>query len=118
MNKFNKKTLVISGFPGIGKSHFFRKNKDKVVLDSDSSKFSWIEKGIRHPDFPNNYIKYIKENLAYINPLGVGKADIILVSSHKNVRDALVENDIPFTLVYPSRDIKEEYLQRYKDRGE
>lgn len=112
-----KNTLIISGFPGIGKSHFYRKNKKegKIVLDSDSSKFSWIkdENGNntkeRDPNFPNNYIKYIKEN--------IGKADIILVSSHKNVRDALVENDIPFTLVYPHREIKEEYLQRYKDRG-
>jgi len=106
-----KDTLVISGFPGIGKSHFFRKNEKegKSVLDSDSSLFSWIEKGVRHPDFPNNYIKHIKENL--------GKSDIILVSSHKNVRDDLVENNIPFTLVYPSRSIKEEYLQRYIDRG-
>lgn len=36
----DKDTMVISGFPGIGKSYFFRKNKDKIVLDSDSSKFS------------------------------------------------------------------------------
>lgn len=106
-----KETIVISGFPGIGKSHFFRimKNSDKKVLDSDSSLFSWIEKGVRNPDFPNNYMKHIKENL--------GKADIILVSSHDIVRDALVKNNIPFTLVYPSREIKEEFINRYKQRG-
>jgi len=104
-----KDTLIISGFPGIGKSHFFKKNKDKIILDSDSSKFSWIKKGVRNPDFPNNYINHIKNN--------IGKADIIMVSSHKAVRDALVNNGIKFTLVYPSREIKDEYLQRYKNRG-
>ena len=103
------KTLVISAFPGCGKTHFFNNNKDKIILDSDSSLFSWIEKGVRNPDFPENYIKHIKNN--------IGKVDIILVSSHKVVRDALVENGIEFTLVYPSRDIKKSYIQRYIDRG-
>lgn len=99
---FRKQTLVISAFPGCGKSHFFRNNKDMEVLDSDSSKFDKAH-------FPQNYIEHIKSNL--------GKVDIIMVSSHKEVRDALVENGIPFILVYPSPEIKEEYIQRYIDRG-
>lgn len=69
---FEKQTLVISAFPGCGKSHFFRENKDKEVLDSDSSKFDKTH-------FPQNYIEHIKSNL--------GKVDIIMVSSHKEVRD-------------------------------
>jgi hypothetical protein len=99
---FEKQTLVISAFPGCGKSHFFRENKDKEVLDSDSSKFDKTH-------FPQNYIEHIKSNL--------GKVDIIMVSSHKEVRDELVKNRIPFTLVYPSPEIKKEYIQRYIDRG-
>jgi hypothetical protein len=98
------KTKVISGFPGIGKSHFKNEVGGKV-LDSDSSLFSWESEGVRHPDFPNNYIKHIQEN--------IGKADIILVSSHDNVRKALVDAGIEFTLVYPSRHLKEEYMYRY-----
>jgi hypothetical protein len=43
--------------------------------------------------------------------------DKILVSSHKDVRDALVKKGIPYVLVYPNRDIKDEYIKRYKDRG-
>lgn len=95
-------TMVISAFPGCGKSHYFRNNSDKIVLDSDSSTFD-------KSDFPRNYIQHIKSNL--------GMADIIMVSSHKEVRDALVENEIEFTLVYPESDIKEDYIQRYIDRG-
>jgi wyosine [tRNA(Phe)-imidazoG37] synthetase (radical SAM superfamily) len=71
-------------------------------LDSDSSKFDKSE-------FPQNYIKHIKDNL--------GKADVILVSSHKEVREALVDNQIQFTLVYPEVSNKDEYIQRYIDRG-
>jgi hypothetical protein len=33
------------------------------------------------------------------------------------VRDALLKKGIPFVLVYPNREIKDEYIQRYKDRG-
>jgi len=39
------------------------------------------------------------------------------VSSHNIVRDELVKNDIPFVLIYPNRNIKEEYINRYKNRG-
>lgn len=95
-------TLVVSAFPGCGKSHLFRNKGDKKILDSDSSTFDKSQ-------FPENYINHIKSN--------IGDADIILVSSHKEVRDALQNQGIEFTLVYPSRDIKEEYIQRYIDRG-
>ncbi len=95
-------TLVVSAFPGCGKSHLFRNKGEKKILDSDSSTFDKSE-------FPQNYIEHIKSN--------IGQADIILVSSHKVVRDALVNESISFTLVYPSRDIKDEYIQRYVDRG-
>lgn len=104
----NRQTKVIAGFPGVGKS-VLTKNSHSIVLDSDSSNFSWIEKGVRNPDFPNNYIRHIKEN--------IGKADYILVSSHDNVREALEQNKINYTLVYPDAILKEEYIQRYKERG-
>ena len=94
-------TKVISAFPGTGKSYCFQ-NSDKKVLDSDSSTFD-------KKYFPDNYIKHIKDN--------IGKVDIIFVSSHKEVRDALVENGISYILVYPDKSLKDEYIERYKDRG-
>lgn len=99
---------VISGFPGIGKT-FYKENSELNVLDSDSSKFSWIEKGVRNPEFPKNYIDHIKSNMY--------KVDMILVSTHKVVRDALVDNNIKFLLVYPEIELKEEYLERFRNRG-
>jgi hypothetical protein len=74
------------------------------VLDSDSSKFD-------KKHFPGTYLDHIERSLEDPN------VDKILVSSHKDVRDGLVRRKIPFVLVYPERTIKEEYIQRYKDRG-
>lgn len=110
----NKKSIIISAFPAVGKSYLYD-NQDKLnikVSDSDSSKFSWIPNTTpkeRNPDFPNNYIQHIKDIK--------GKYDLILVSSHKNVRDSLIENNLPFIIVYPSKELKEEYMKRYKQRG-
>ncbi len=101
-NEHSKTTLVVSAFPGCGKSHLFRNKGERKILDSDSSTFD-------KSNFPQNYIEHIKSNL--------GNVDLILVSSHKEVREALVDNGIEFTLVYPDNNIKEEYIKRYVDRG-
>ena len=93
-------TMLCAGFPAVGKSYFYNHSKLKV-LDSDSSKF---DKAF----FPKNYIDHIKANL--------GKVDIILISSHEVVRDALVKEGLDFTLVYPNIDLKQEFIERYKQR--
>lgn len=107
------RTKIISGFPGIGKTEFYKKHSD-TCLDSDSSNFSWsideVNVKIRNPNFPQNYIDHLKEN--------IGKYEWILVSSHKEVRDALLDNCIFFYLVYPSNSLKYVYLERYKNRGD
>jgi hypothetical protein len=106
------RTKIISAFPGVGKTTFHKKNKE-TTLDSDSSKFSWIinenNEKIRNPNFPNNYINHIKEN--------IGKYEFIFVSSHKEVRDLLLDNCIFFYLVYPNSRRKEEFIERYRNRG-
>ena len=96
-------TKVYSAFPGCGKTTYFN-TTNRNVLDSDSSKFD-------KKHFPDNYIDHIERNVW--DP----KVNKILVSSHKDVRDALLKRGIPFVLVYPDRSLKDEYIQRYKDRG-
>ena len=106
-----KNTIIISGFPGVGKSYLTEmfKNTNVIVQDSDSSNFSWIEPGVRNPDFPNNYIKHIKEL--------IGKVDYILISSHENVRKELANEGIVYALVYPDPTLKDIYINRYKKRN-
>lgn len=115
--EFSLKTKVISAFPACGKSYTFENSQDcfRGILDSDSSEFSWVkdENGKntteRNSDFPNNYIQHIKDNL--------GKVEIIFVSSHDVVRNALKDNGIDYTIVYPDKSMKDEWLRRFKKRG-
>jgi hypothetical protein len=112
-----KPTIIISAFPGCGKSYMFNNYNGKpfTMLDSDSSQFSWIKDDNenntkeRNPDFPNNYIKHIKDNIR--------KVDVIFVSSHAIVRKALNENSINFFMVYPNKCMKDEWIGRFKQRG-
>ena len=115
------KALVISAFPGMGKSYISRHSEGQKILDSDSSQFSWLldENGnkimdsagnpIREPNFPNNYMKHIKDN--------IDTADIIFVSSHENVRKALNDCGIEHCIVYPEEGMKDEMIKRYVARG-
>lgn len=72
------------------------------MIDSNGNKIS-------NPDFPVNYINYIKDMM--------GKIDVVFVSTHQNVRQALRDNNISYILVYPAVDTKDEMLQRYVTRG-
>lgn len=90
-------------FLGCGKTTSYIKLKNKIdILDSDSSTFD-------KKDFPNNYIKHIKEN--------IGKVDVIFVSSHQIVRNAMKENGIIYSMYYPAKRRKKEMLELYKMRG-
>ena len=92
-------TYVISAFPGCGKTVAFFDLKDTIkVKDSDSSTFDKSE-------FPENYIASIKED--------IGNYDIIFVSSHKEVRDKLEEEKIPYILFFPSESRRGEFLENY-----
>lgn len=119
-----KDTKIIAAFPACGKTYYFNKREENnIVLDSDSSKFSWVEYLLihkdyqqenetikfRNPDFPNNYIEHIKEN--------IGKVDYIFVSTHDEVRKALKDAGIKFAIVFPEQSLKEEWIGRCFLRG-
>lgn len=112
-------TKIFSVFPGCGKTWMCEHQEafGLKILDSDSSQFSWLytnidENGdtirgvrkIRNPDFPQNYIKHIEEN--------IGKYDYIFVSSHASVREALDADGIDFTIVYPEQRCQAEWIGR------
>ena len=96
-------TKIISGFPGVGKSHLGKISDNEVkVLDLESSDF----KG------ENRWEGYKKEIENQI-----GKVDVLFVSSHTETRKILSELGLNFYLVYPDRSLKDEYLRRYTERG-
>lgn len=113
------KTKIYSVFPACGKTWLYKHQEDYglKILDSDSSQFNWLYtdkdewgepldgyRRVRNPDFPANYIKHIKEN--------INKADVIFVSSHASVREALDKEGIDFTIVYPEQSCKAEWVGR------
>jgi hypothetical protein len=107
-------TRIISAFPGVGKTYYHERNKG-ISIDSDSSHFSWVKDSEgnntkeRNPEFPNNYINHIKENVV--------KYKYIFVSSHEEVRNSLKENGIEYYLIYPAKKRKKEFIERYIQRG-
>lgn len=96
------KGVIVSGFPGIGKSRFAAAFMG-TCSDSDSSLFD-------KSAFPGNYMDHIAGHLQL-------NTNVILVSSHKVVRDALIEREMPYCLVYPDQSLKAEYLERYSGRN-
>jgi hypothetical protein len=105
-------TIIVSAFPGCGKSYCAQHRKNLTMHDSDSSNFHFLE-GARalNPDWPNNYIRHIAR-LKFS-----GGYDVIFVSSHVEIRKALEKAELQYLLVYPKDCCKDEYIQRYRDRG-
>jgi len=102
------KTTVIAAFPGTGKS-WAHLHCEALTLDSDSSAFSWESTGVRHSEWPTNYMTHIAKNC--------GMVEYIFVSSHSEVRAAMGAAGIPYVLVLPRREDKALYLARYEKRG-
>lgn len=119
------RALVISGFPGVGKTTLERYER---IVDLESSGFHWFwavgdpfakedptapaPQELRlNPAWPKNYIDEIDK---------LSKKDyqkIILVSTHPEVLAGLVERRIPHLIVLPTKDLKNEYMIRYLRRG-
>lgn len=102
--------MIISGFPGIGKSELFRRQKELglTVTDSDSSKFSWLSPGVRNPNFISDYLEHI---------MSFDEDTVVLASSHKEVRNALENHRIMHYVIYPTITSKPTYMENYIIRG-
>jgi hypothetical protein len=103
--------ILICGFPGVGKTTCFKEDNFKNVkfIDSDSSKFPKDE-------FPHNYIKHISSFILYEEDDLAFPTTINFISTHDVVLQELIRLKVRFNLVYPSKHIKSEYIQRYYDR--
>ena len=111
-----KQKRIIWGFPGSGKSTFVEHYSDLSVIDADCEMFKYngatamsLHSG--HGDglswnenYPRNYIDYVKN----VN------VDVVLINCHLS----LLKEFESVEVVYPEKNLKEEYLQRYKERGD
>lgn len=102
--------LIICGFSGIGKSTAVHLYKDKV-LDFESSYYSKLPDGSQNPAFPQNYVEAISKEFE------TGNNKVILTSCHADVRKLLKENNLPYLIVLPNADARNEYVIRWLSRG-
>lgn len=120
-------TRIIGGFPGVGKS-FLSKNRDDVI-DLETLHYRWIyrdniedvsDEELKNgrfakrpnPDFPENYINEV------VRLYEEGSEDrVILTATAERIILRLLEKGYDVSLVYPKPELKEEYLERYINRG-
>lgn len=104
-------TKVISAFPGTGKSFFASVARRNNIVDLDSGEYTLgytADGKIRNPAFPDNYLWAIKEY--------IGTVDVVFVGCQPETIAALRKEGISFTLVYPGRELKSEYVNRFRGR--
>ena len=127
----NLDSILIFGFPGIGKTYAFQ-NQEELGLDlqdSDSSHFHWVYpdgddefkypildedgKKITHPAWPANYAQYIE----LTGREQIKKPDYIMISTHEVVMNTLADLKFDSFTIIPDKNSKEHYLNLYKERG-
>lgn len=92
--------MIICGFPGTGKSTAVRLHK--IGVDLESTPFSRNGQWLLYAEVA----KHMSDN-----------GDIVFVSTHKPMLDALEQVEAKYTVVIPPFDDKEHYYRRYVNRG-
>lgn len=104
-------------FPGTGKSSVSQSVPD--VLDADSRLYQFIgvtprmlhdaaaqARTVPNPEYPDNYFHYIED---------AGSA-YVLLNCHVSLLPRISSENL--FLIYPDISLKDEYLRRYRDRGD
>jgi len=96
-----RQTLIVSAFCGTGKTYLCE-NSNKKTIEFECWKYD-------KSAFPNNCVADIKSK--------IGKTDIIFISTNPLVLNALTKIGKKIILIYPELKLKNEYMNRYSDRG-
>ena len=109
--------IFVFAFTATGKSNVAKKYKN--VIDMESTLYKYIGNDLEdeslkstprflNEEWPKNYFKALKEVK--------DKYDYILVAD-EICNDFILNNGYEYWYVYPKRELKEEYLNRCKKRG-
>lgn len=97
--------MIISGYQGIGKSTLAGKNN---YIDLESGNF-WVD-GKRSDDWYKPYCQIAN----HLSEQGY----IVFVSSHKEVRKELECSNEPVFVIFPSINLKEQWVKKLEERYE
>ncbi|HHU06727.1 MAG TPA: hypothetical protein GXZ59_00065 [Clostridiaceae bacterium] len=107
------RTKIIAAFPGTGKSYFvarFGQMARAIDLDTNDYTQGYDENGkVINQEFPDNYLSSIKGV--------IGQTNILFIGCQPEVLNLLRKEGIQATLIYPERQLKEEYASRFNKRG-
>jgi hypothetical protein len=96
-----KTRRVYAAFCGTGKSHLCAKYPS-IISEVECWKYE-------SQFFPQNYVCAVVDEMV--------KHSIVFVSTNPSVLLEFVDLNIEVILIYPDISLKEEYIQRFKDRG-
>ena len=107
--------MIITGYQGIGKSTLAKKHEN--IIDLESSCF-WKydpddleKKGAKTR--PEDWYVYYCQMAQHLSKQGY----IVFISCHPEVRKFLsIHNEEKFCAIFPDRSLKEDWLQRLRDR--
>ena len=94
--------VIISGFSNIGKSYLIKNNSINCI-DFDTCCFKKID----------NWINIYVECVLALKE----KYDYVLITTYGEILNELNKRNIEYYLVYPKRELKEEYRNRAIKRG-
>ena len=96
--------MIFCGYQGVGKSSIC--NRENGYIDFESSNFFVNEMR------PNVWIDIYINQAVSLNEQGYD----VFLSTHKALRDRLNELNIDFTVITPSIDLKEQWIERLSNR--
>lgn len=95
--------MIISGYPGIGKSSMAESFDEVIDLESHNM----VVDGTRHDDWAKAYCNFARDFSNHCKT--------VFVSSHKEVRDELKDYECKL-LVYPSISMKNSWIKKLEKR--
>lgn len=111
------KPMVVMTFPGVGKTWLTKRRGYVRELDADDSEYVRRAKDLKEEgNFKLKALQILMKDFdaLYTNP---GEVTHILIGSSDYVRDRLIERQIPFTMIYPTKALRDEYADRWRAQG-
>lgn len=101
--------MIVSGYPGIGKSTLA--SKDPKYIDLESSIF-WLRDEEGNKYRPDKWAELYCRTAEWLSKQGY----VVFVACHPAVRKRLAWGEERFVLIFPNASLKEEWLEKLSNR--